>query len=196
MDYRLTFTIYGVLFSIMLVITFFLKRTNKTVRKKLYALNMITTMIFALSELITFIIYLNLTQNPVIFGIFWKIRMASIFMYLCTFIWYYDVLINGQKYQTIKETVFKSKKNTIFGIFLIGLSLIYIIFGNYMIESPENIIFITGNVGFGMLILAISIALYLLYVAIKLKEERRSVCNSLILIFSNSLYLSILLHLT
>ena len=48
---------------------------------------------------------------------------------------------------------------------------------------PENIIFIAGNVGFGMMILTISLALYLLYVAIKIRKERKSVYNSFLLIF-------------
>ena len=83
-----------------------MKTKKKTVRKKLYIALNLASMFLALSEMIVILIFVNVTQNKLIADINWIIRMSSIFIYLCIFIWYYDVLINGEKFSTVKETIF------------------------------------------------------------------------------------------
>ena len=86
MNYSLIFTIYGLIFSIFLLITIVMKTKKKTIRKRLYMYLNLASMFFALSETITFLLFINVTRNPVLADINWKIRMSSIFVYLCIFI--------------------------------------------------------------------------------------------------------------
>ena len=81
MNYSLIFTIYGLVFSIFLLITIVMKTKKKTVRKKLYIALNLASMFFAISEMIVILIFVNVTQNKLIADINWIIRMNSIFIY-------------------------------------------------------------------------------------------------------------------
>ncbi len=183
MNYSLIFTIYGLVFSIFLLITIVMKTKKKTVRKKLYIALNLASMFLALSEMIVILIFVNVTQNKLIADINWIIRMSSIFIYLCIFIWYYDVLINGEKFPTVKETIFKRKRNLIIGIIFLSLIVLYCMIGGFIFENPADIVYITGTIGYVTLALCIFVALYLLYVALKVRKERVRVYNCFILIF-------------
>ena len=183
MNYSLIFRIYGLVFSKFLLITIFMKTKKKTVRKKLYIALNLASMFFAISEMIVILIFVNVTQNKLIADINWIIRMNSIFIYLCIFIWYYDVLINGEKFPTVKETIFKRKRNLIIGIVFLSLIILYCVIGSFIFDKPDDIVYIAGVVGYGTMVLAILTALYLLYVALKVRKERVGVYNCFTLIF-------------
>ena len=183
MEYSLVFTIYGLIFTTMLLITLKMKKRKKTVRTKLYTMLVASAMIMALSEIVTIMTFLKITQSELIFSINWKIRMTSIFAYVEIIIWYFDVLMNGEKYKTLKETIFKSKKN-LFTIILFSLiMIIYIIYGNYIISSAEDIIYLDGFVGYGVLAISFITAIYLLVAAIKVKKERKNLYICFLIIF-------------
>ena len=53
MNYNLVFTIYGLVFTILLLITLFLKKRKSTIRTKIYTLIIIVLLIYSISEIVS-----------------------------------------------------------------------------------------------------------------------------------------------
>ena len=183
MIYTLVFTIYSFLFTLLLLFSVLLKSKLNKVKSKLYILLILSGLLFALFEILTFGCFIYISKNPILFSINWKLRMSFILVYIELFIFYYDVLMNGEKYDSIFKTIIKSKKNLFVFIIFTFLIISYVVFGNYVIESESEIIFVDGFVGVFMLILALIVSFYLMFIAIKVRKTRRNVCNCFVLIF-------------
>lgn len=183
MEYSLVFTIYGLIFTTMLLITLILKKRKKTVRTKLYTLLVSSAMAMALSEIAVIMVYLKVTPSPQVFSILWKIRMTTIFIYVEVLIWYYDVLMKGEIYNSLKETIIKSKKNLFTIILFTTIMIVYILFGSYSLTGPDNIIYVSNTIGYGVLGICLLTAIYLLVVAIKVRKERKNIFRCFLLIF-------------
>ena len=183
MEYSLVFTIYGLIFTAMLLITLIMKKRKKTIRTKLYTMLVASAMIMALSEITTIMVFLKITQNEVIFMINWKIRMTTIFAYVGLMICYYDVLMNGTKYKTLTETIFKNKKNLFTVILFTIISVLYVIFGNYTIKTASEIVYLKGIIGYTVLAMSFITAIYIMSIAIKVKNERKNIFICFLIIF-------------
>lgn len=183
MEYSLVFTIYGLIFTTMLLITLIMKKRKKTVRTKIYTMLVISGMLLAISEIATIMTYIKITTNELIFEINWKTRMTSIFIYVELMVWYLDILTNGERYQTLKDTILKSKKNLFTIIIFTTLMLVYIIFGNYYLNSIDELVYISGFVGNAVLAISIITAIYLLVVALKVRKEKKNIFRCFTLIF-------------
>lgn len=183
MEYSLVFTIYGLIFTTMLLITLFFKKRKKTVRTKLYTLLVSSAMAMAISEITVIMVYLKVTPSPQVFSILWKVRMTTIFIYVEVLVWYYDVLMKGEIYNSIKDTIFKSKKNLFTIILFTTIMIVYIIFGSYSLSGPDNIIYVSNTIGYAVLGICLLTAIYLLVVAIKVKNERKKIYRCFLIIF-------------
>lgn len=183
MEYSLVFTIYGLIFTTMLLITLIMKKRKKTVRTKIYTMLVISSMLLAISEIATIMTYIKITTNELIFEINWKTRMTSIFIYVELMVWYLDKLTNGERYQTLKDTILKSKKNLFTIIIFTTLMLVYIIFGNYYLNSIDELVYISGFVGNAVLAISIITSIYLLVVALKVRKEKKNIFRCFTLIF-------------
>ena len=183
MEYSLVFTIYGLIFTTMLLITLIMKKRKKTVRTKIYTMLVISSMLLAISEIATIMTYIKITTNELIFEINWKTRMTSIFIYVELMVWYLDILTNGERYQTLKDTILKSKKNLFTIIIFTTLMLVYIIFGNYYLNSIDELVYISGFVGNAVLAISIITSIYLLVVALKVRKEKKNIFRCFTLIF-------------
>lgn len=183
MEYSLVFTIYGLIFTTMLLITLIMKKRKKTVRTKIYTMLVISAMLLAISEIATIMTYIKITKNELIFEINWKTRMTAIFIYVELMVWYLDILMNGERYQTLKDTILKSKKNLFTIIIFTTLMLVYIIFGNYYLNSIDELVYISGFVGNAVLAISIITAIYLLVVALKVRKEKKNIFRCFTLIF-------------
>ena len=183
MEYSLVFTIYGLIFTTMLLITLIMKKRKKTVRTKIYTMLVISSMLLAISEIATIMTYIKITTNELIFEINWKTRMTSIFIFVELMVWYLDILTNGERYQTLKDTILKSKKNLFTIIIFTTLMLVYIIFGNYYLNSIDELVYISGFVGNAVLAISIITSIYLLVVALKVRKEKKNIFRCFTLIF-------------
>ena len=183
MEYSLVFTIYGLIFTTMLLITLIMKKRKKTVRTKIYTMLVISSMIIALSEIAAVMIHIKIPNIELLFSISWKIRMTAIFVYVELIVWYIDILINGEKYQTLKDTIFKSKKNLITIILFTTLMIAYILFGKYYTQGTDEFIYISGFIGNAVLAISIITAIYLLVVALKVRKEKKNIFRCFTLIF-------------
>lgn len=181
--YTLTFTIYSLLFTVMLFVTILMKKRKNSVKSKLFIWIIVFGMLVALFEIVAITVNLNYWDNPIFLKWIWNLRMVCIFLYIESFMIYYDVLMNGEKYSDAMSTVFKKRKNLVIFIFFTLLIVAYLFVGNYSITDKNSIVYLTGFVGRATLILALIVAFYLLFVASKVRKTRRNVYNCFTLIF-------------
>lgn len=181
--YTLTFTIYSLLFTVMLFVTILMKKRKNSVKSKLFIWIIVFGMLVALFEIVAITVNLNYWDNPIFLKWIWNFRMICIFLYIESFMIYYDVLMNGEKYSDVISTVFKKRKNLVIFIFFTLLIVAYLFVGNYSITDKNSIVYLTGFVGRATLILALIVAFYLLFVASKVRKTRRNVYNCFTLIF-------------
>ena len=181
--YTLTFTIYSLLFTVMLFVTILMKKRKNSVKSKLFIWIIVFGMLVALFEFVAITVNLNYWDNPIFLKWIWNFRMICIFLYIESFMIYYDVLMNGEKYSDVISTVFKKRKNLVIFIFFTLLIVAYLFVGNYSINDKNNIVYFTGFVGAATFVLALIVAFYLLFVASKVRKTRRNVYNCFTLIF-------------
>lgn len=181
--YTLTFTIYSLLFTVMLFVTILMKKRKNSVKSKLFIWIIVFGMLVALFEIVAITVNLNYWDNPIFLKWIWNFRMICVFLYIESFMLYYDVLMNGEKYSDVMSTVFKKRKNLIIFIFITLLIVAYLFVGDYSITDKNSIVYLTGFVGRVTLVLALIVAFYLLFVASKVRKTRRNVYNCFTLIF-------------
>lgn len=181
--YTLTFTIYSLLFTVMLFVTILMKKRKNSVKSKLFIWIIVFGMLVALFEIVAITINLNYWDNPIFLKWIWNLRMICIFLYIESFMIYYDVLMNGEKYSDVISTVFKKRKNLVIFIFFTLLIVAYLFVGDYSITDKNSVVYLTGFVGRATLVLALIVAFYLLFVASKVRKTRRNIYNCFTLIF-------------
>lgn len=181
--YTLTFTIYSLLFTVMLFVTILMKKRKNTVKSKLFIWIIVFGMLVALFEIVAITVNLNYWDNPIFLRWIWNLRMICIFLYIESFMIYYDVLMNGEKYSDVMSTVFKKRKNLVIFIFFTLLIVAYLFVGDYSITNKNSVVYLTGFVGRSTLVLALIVAFYLLFVASKVRKTRRNIYNCFTLIF-------------
>ena len=181
--YTLTFTIYSLLFTVMLFVTILMKKRKNSVKSKLFIWIIVFGMLVALFEIVAITVNLNYWDNPIFLKWIWNFRMICIFLYIESFMIYYDVLMNGEKYSDVISTVFKKRKNLVIFIFFTLLIVAYLFVGNYSITDKNSIVYLTGFVVRETLIFDLIVAFYLLFVASKVRKTRRNVYNCFTLIF-------------
>ncbi len=181
--YTLTFTIYSLLFTVMLFVTILMKKRKNSVKSKLFIWIIVFGMLVALFEIVAITVNLNYWDNPIFLRWIWNLRMICIFLYIESFMIYYDVLMNGEKYSGVMSTVFKKRKNLVIFIFFTLLIVAYLFVGDYSITDKNSVVYLTGFVGRATLVLALIVAFYLLFVASKVRKTRRNIYNCFTLIF-------------
>ena len=181
--YTLTFTIYSLLFTVMLFVTILMKKRKNSVKSKLFIWIIVFGMLVALFEIVAITVNLIYWDNPIFLKWIWNFRIISIILYIESSIIYYDVLMNGEEYSDVMSTVFKKRKNLIIFIFFTLLIVVYLFVGNYSITDKNNIVYFTGFVSAATFVLALIVAFYLLFVASKVRKTRRNVYNCFTLIF-------------
>ena len=181
MEYSLIFTIYGLVFNFILLITVILKRIKKTPRTKMYIFLIISSMLFAIAEIISIYYFIN-TSDFNGYSIIWKIRNAFIVYYVFAFVVYFNLLIKGEKYKSLVETIIKTPLFLILLIFLTCLAVLYILFVGIDPMTPDNLIYVRGIIAFVLLALSVWVATISGYTAFKFRKSNRNISRCLVLI--------------
>ena len=179
MEYSLVFTIYGLVFNIILLLTVIFKKLKKTPRTNAYITLIITSMFFAIAEIIS-ILYFIATRDFNGYSIVWKIRNACIVFYVYVFIVYFTLLIKGEKYDSLFKIIFKTPLFLILFIFLLLLIILYIIFVPIADMSPDKLYYVRGIIAIVLVVLAIGTSIAASYVAFKVRKTNKNVSRSLV----------------
>ena len=182
MAYSLIFTIYSLIFSIFLFITILFKKKFNTSRAKFYLLLNIFAMIFAVLEIISILIY-GFTSNFEVYSWVWKIRNVVVIYYAFFYLAYYLMLVRGEKYSTLKDTIIKSPLLLILFIVLTLIAIFYLIFMSVSHMLLEEIQFVRGAIGVILITVCGFAALIALFSAFILRKKSRNLFISFLLIF-------------
>ena len=179
MEYSLLFTIYGAVFNIILFITVMIKKTKKTPRTKTYIFLIVSSLCFAISEIIS-IYYFTKTGDFNGYSLIWKIRNTFIIWYVYSFIVYFNLLIKGEKYDTLFQTLFKTPLFLILFIIFTIVVVLYLIFVGVDSMTPDNLIYVRGIIA--IVLVCLSILTLCGYTALKLRKENIKISRCLLLI--------------
>ena len=110
MNYNLLFTIYGLVFTILLYITLFVKKRKNTIRTKAYTFLVILSLIYSFSEIFSlgFLIYMPSSYLGVLFK---NINNVCMFNLIAFFVNYFNIIYYQleDKYDSFFKVITKEK---------------------------------------------------------------------------------------
>ena len=181
MEYSLVFTMYSTIFLIMLFVTFFSKKKNKTVRVKMYTAVLCFTFLFTLFELLTIYVKKFLIPSDFVAILNWKLRLVSIIGFFFTYFAYCNILFDGTKKESIKDLL-KEKKYKITAAVLMVV-FIFVIF--ILKQRPiviEGFEFVAGSIGFVLCGISCLLCGYTLVRSWKLRKEKKNIFKTFLII--------------
>ena len=181
MEYSLVFTMYSTFFLIMLFVTFFSKKKNKTVRVKMYTAVLCFTFLFALFELLTIYVKKFLIPSDFVAILNWKLRLVSIIGFFFTYFAYCNILFDGTKKESIKDLLKEKKyKITAAALMVVFIFVIFILKQRpIVIEGFE---FVAGSIGFVLCGISCLLCGYTLVRSWKLRKEKKNIFKTFLII--------------
>ena len=88
MEYGLLFTIYGLVFGLMLSITLIVKKRKKNLRTRLYSILIDTSIAYAATDLLTIGLLYALGKESVVLKYVWNIRSTYVYILMLFYGWY------------------------------------------------------------------------------------------------------------
>ena len=181
MEYGLIFTIYGLIFNIMLLMAVLIKRIKKTPRTKVFILLIVFSMIFSIAEIVSIYYYKN-THDFYGYASIWKLRNVMIICYIYMFVVYFNLLVKGETYNTLTYTILKTPLFLTLLILLSGVAIYYMIFSEIGFMRVDSIKYIKGAFAFVLVTLAVWAAVMSAYTAIKIRKQNKKIALCLLII--------------
>ena len=189
MEFGLLFTIYGLVFAIMLLITLIVKKRKVNLRTKLYTSLIQTSLAYAGVDMLTIALLTFLGNESIILRYVWNIRSTFIYLLMLLYGWYIYVLFKKIENLSVKEFL-KRKTNIGLMIYFGVASLLSIIVGKFPGFTIDNLNF-TGGRGF---ITTMAFPMILSFVAfifgIKKRKESNKVFNLTFFLFVSLIVVS------
>ena len=183
MNYNIVFTIYGLVFIILLLITLVVKKRKKTIRTKTYSIIIIFSLIYSLTEIISIytLIYFPSSRIGAIFKVFNNICMFNL---LTFFVLYYLVIYYelDKKYDKLLSAYTREKYCLILCIIDIVASLFYMFISRNKVIILDNLNFISTSFGFTLLGICFIVLSFCSYMSWRKKLKNLFKCYLIILI--------------
>ena len=152
MNYNLLFTIYGVVFTILLYITLFVKKRKNTIRTKAYTFLVILSLIYSFSEIFSlgFLIYMPSSYLGVLFK---NINNVCMFNLIAFFVNYFNIIYYQleDKYDSFFKVITKEKRMIFVTVIDVIVSIIYIITSIDKVIILDDLNFISTTFGLSFL---------------------------------------------
>ncbi len=172
MLYGVIFTIYGLIFTFILLFTVLFKKRNVLIRQKLYNALIIDSMLFSVVEIIS-VLVLGLIDNFDIFVICWQIRYFLLFFYIFLFIAYYYAYVKEDKSNTFFEFL-KGKLVIKFLLFMfILLPILYVVLFNVEHMAVDSLHFARGFACYVIVISALLFSIISIFILFKDRKNKR-----------------------
>ena len=182
MAYSLIFSIYSLIFSVFLFITILFKKKFETSRAKFYLLLNIFAILFAILEIVSILLY-GFTSNFTLYSWLWKVRNVVVIYYAFFYVAYYLMLVNGEKYNKLTDSIIKSPSLLILFIILTLVAIFYLFAMSVAPMTLEDIQFVRGAIGVILIVVCSFAALVALVSAFMLRKKSRNLFISFLLIF-------------
>lgn len=172
MEYRILFTIYTFIFVIMLLMTYFQKQKEKNIRSKLFGCLIVSSIFFAVVEIIAIALLVMAPNQQKLFVILWKARNVSIWYFLFSYIIYFMAIYKNYQHKTVTELI-RDKKVYMISLILLGVfTVLYHIFGKVETFDFYNYKFVGGRATLPLIILAFACVITTFVLSIKLRKTK------------------------
>ena len=182
MEYGLLFTIYGLVFGLMLSITLIIKKRKKNLRSRLYSILIDTSIAYAFTDLLTIGLLYILGKESVVLRYVWNIRSTYVYVLMVLYGWY--LFVTFKKLENMKMKDFLKHKANIGLMIYFGLASILSITTGKFPGFEVGALNFTGGRGF---ITTMAFPLVLTFVAfifgIKKRKESKKLFNLTLFFF-------------
>ena len=184
MIYGLIFTIYGVCFMFLLLMTVMLKKNKSTTRSTLYLLLMIFSILLGVFEILSVSILIIDSSLINLFNIVWNIRNVWLFFYLFSFVFYYIELIKPSKYKVFSQYFIKTKFYLIIFIILCLFSIYYLFTITPNNFSTGVMIYFGGKSTLGFLVVGGILSFSVIALTFYYRKSRKNIfqCITLVIV--------------
>lgn len=172
MEYRILFTIYTFIFVVMLLMTYFQKQKEKNIRSKLFGWLIVSSLFFAIVEIMAIALLVLFPEKQNIFIILWKARNVSIWYFLFSYVIYFMAIYKNYQYKTVTELV-KDKKIYMIALIMLGVfTIVYHIFGKVELFDFYHYEFVGGRATLPLVISAFACVITTFVLSIKLRKTK------------------------
>ena len=172
MEYRIVFTIYTFIFVIMLLMTYFQKQKENNIRSKLFGGLIVSSLFFAIMEIIAIALLVMSPDKQKLFMIFWKARNITIWYFLYSYIIYFMAIYKNYQHKTIIELL-KDKKIFLITLIILFIStILYHMFGKSATFDFYDYKFVGGRATMPLVISAFACVITTFVLSIKLKKTK------------------------
>ncbi len=182
MEYGLLFTIYGLVFALMLSITLIIKKRKKNLRSRLYSILIDTSIAYAVTDILTIGLLYFSGKESVILKYVWNIRSTYIYVLMLFYGWYLFVTFKKLENMKLKDFL-KHKVNIGLMIYIVIASILSITSGKFPGFEVGSLSF-TGGRGF-LVTMAFPLALsFIAFIfGIKNRKESKKLFNTTFFFF-------------
>ena len=143
MIYNLIFTIIGLCFMLMLLVSLFLKRRNDSLKSKVYRLLIVSSLLYSLADIISIYTLVYAYEYQKFLAIVWNFRNSCVFVYVISFFWYYMALTKTYQYKSLFQLFIKEKLFLYTFIYIFIAVTLSTLFGRLPGITGDNISFTT-----------------------------------------------------
>ena len=183
MVYNLIFTIIGLLFMIMLLVSLFFKRRNNSIRSRVFRLLITSSLLYALADIISIYTLVYSFESKTFLRIIWNFRNSCVFVYVIAFLWYYKAATKNYQYKNLFQLFTKNKLflGSFFYIFAaVSLSTFK---GRLPQITPDNISFTTTADVIPVMIFIIIFSFIGFLCSLKYRKTDKKIFNCFLLVF-------------
>ena len=183
MIYNLVFTMIGLCFVLMLLVSLFLKRRNDSIRSKVYRLLIISSLLYGIADIISIYTLVYSFESKKFLSIIWNFRNSCVFVYVIAFLWYYKAATKNYQYKNLFELFIKNKLFLFSFIYIFAAVILSTFKGRLPKITPDNISFTTTADVIPVMIFIILFSLVGFISSIKYKNTNKKIFNCFLLIF-------------
>ena len=182
MEHNLVFTINGLLFGAMLLITIISKKRKNNARTQTYTMLIGLSTAYAITDIITLLLLNAYGPESGLLRAVWNLRSTFIYYFIIAYGWYLYLLFKNSEIEKL-STFIKKKVNIGLIIYISFASFLSIAFGNFPGYTMDSISY-TGGRGFISTMAFPLVGIIISFIlSLKYRKTRPAVFNTIFLMF-------------
>ena len=121
----------------------FVKTRIDTIRSKIYRLLIISSLLYAIADVISIYTLVYSFESKKFLTIIWNFRNSCVFVYVIAFLWYYKAATKNYEYKNLFQLFIRNKLFIVSFIFIFAAVFLSTLLGRLPQITPDNISFTT-----------------------------------------------------
>ena len=183
MIYNVIFTVIGLCFMVMLLISLFVKTKIDTIRSKIYRLLIISSLLYAIADIISIYTLVYSFESEKFLTIIWNFRNSCVFIYVVSFFWYYKAVTKNYEYKNLFQLFIKNKLFIFSFIYILVAVLLSTFNGKFPAMTPDKIVFTLGKDVIPVMAFIILFSLCGFLFSLKYRKTNRKIFSCFLMVF-------------